>query len=138
MDERTPPTVGVVVSLSVVAVALLPYVLLSSAAAAGLPTYYRQGVVGPWGAALLGLVMTVAFASGRQRRTPPDTVAGATLVLGVAATLLTVEWAVAVDPAVVQSIGTADWLGNHRWVLVGTTLLPPLVAAWYARTLELF
>lgn len=138
MDERTPPTVGVVASLSVVAVALLPYVLLPASAAAAIPTYYDQGLAGPWGPVLLAVVMTVAFASGRQRRTPPDTVAGATLVLGVAAALLALEWAVAVDPAVVQSIGTADWLGSHRWALVGTSLLPPLVAAWYARTLELF
>lgn len=137
MDERTPPTVGALAALSVVAVALLPYVLLPASAAAAIPTYYDQGLAGPWGPALLGLVMAVAFASGRQRRTPPDTVAGATLVLGVAATLLAAEWALAVDPSVVQSIGTADWLGSHRWALVAASALTAAVAVWYARTLDL-
>jgi hypothetical protein len=137
MDQRTPPTVGVVVSLSVVVAVVVPYVALSSAAAAAIPTYYGQGLVGPWGPALLALVSAVAFASGRQNRTPPDTVAGATLALGVATALLAVEWALAVDPAVVQSIGTEDWLGSHRWVVVLASLLPPAVAVWYARTLDL-
>lgn len=137
MDERTAATVGALAALSVVAVALLPYVLLPASAAAAIPTYYDQGLAGPWGPALLGLVMAVAFASGRQRRTPPDTVAGATLVLGVAATLLAAEWALAVDPSVVQSIGTADWLGSHRWALVATSALTAAVAVWYARTLDL-
>ncbi len=137
MDQRTPPTAGIVVSLVVVGVVVLPYVALSASAAAAIPTYYGQGVVGPWGAGLLGLVMVVAFAAGRQRRTPPDTAAGATLVCAVASVLLALQWALAVEPAVVQSIGTADWLGSHRWALVGAAVADVVVAVWYARSLSL-
>lgn len=137
VDRRTPPTVGVVISLSVVGVVVAPYLILEPAAAAAVPTYYEQGLVGPWGAGLLALVACVAFAGGRQNRTPPDTAAGATLALGVAAALLAAEWALSVDPAIVQSIGTADWLSVHRFLLVGASALVAVVAGWYALTLDL-
>lgn len=137
MDQRTPPGAGVVVSLAVVVAVLAPYLLLSPQAASAVPAYYGYGLVGPWGPGLLALVATVAFAAGRRGRTPPETVAGATLALGIAAVVLAAEWALAVDPALVQSIGTADWLGTHRWVLVGLAALLPVVAGWYAATLEL-
>jgi len=137
MDQRTPPTAGVVASLAVVAVVALPYVLLSPRAAAGVPTYYDRGLVGPWGPALLSMVALIAFAGGRQRRTPPDTAAGATLVLCLVATLLSVEWLLAVDPGVVQQLGTADWLSVHRFLLVGASVLATLAAAWWAVVLDL-
>lgn len=85
----------------------------------------------------MALVATVAFAGGRQRRTPPDTAAGAALVLAVVATLVTAEWALAVDPAVVQQIGTADWLSAHRLVLVAVAVVDAAVATWYAAVLDL-
>lgn len=137
MDQRTPPTAGILASLAVVSVVALPYVLLSPQAAAGLPTYYDHGLAGPWGPALLSLVALIAFAGGRQRRTPPGTAAGATLVLCLAATLLSVEWALAVQPSVVQQLGTADWLSLHRFLLVGASTLSTLAAAWYAVALDI-
>ncbi len=137
MDQRTPPTAGILAALAVVAVVALPYVLLSPRAAAGLPTYYDRGLVGPWGPALLSMVALVAFAGGRQRRTPPDTAAGATLVLCLTATLLALEWTLAVDPAVVQGLGTADWLSVHRYLLVGACALATLAAAGWALVLDL-
>lgn len=137
MDQRTPPTAGMVASLAVVAVVALPYVLLSPQAAAGLPTYYDRGLVGPWGPALLAMVALIAFAGGRQRRTPPDTAAGATLVLCLAATLLSVEWALAVDVGVVQQLGTAGWLSVHRFLLIGASALATLAAIGWAFVLDL-
>jgi hypothetical protein len=133
MDQRTPPTVGVVVSALVVVAAVGPLVVLPDPG--GLETYYASGIVGAWGVALLALVTVVAFAAGRQLRTEPDTVAGATLVVGVAMVLVGLEWALAVDPAVLQSSTTAAWMANHRWAVVGTSLGVPAVAVWYARAI---
>jgi hypothetical protein len=133
MDQRTPPTVGLVVSLVVLGVVAGPLFVLSNPG--GLETYYASGLVGAWGVALLALVAVVAFAAGRQRRTEPDTVAGATLVVGVAMVLLGLQWALAVDPVVLQSSTTAAWMANHRWAVVATSLGVPAVAVWYARAI---
>lgn len=135
MDERTPPTVGIVACLAVLVAIVGPFFALPPQATAGLGPYYRSGLAGGWGVGLLALVALVAFAGGRQRRTDPETVAGATLVVGVATLLVSVEWALAVNPEVVQTVGTATWLGVHRWVVVACSAVVPVAAAWYARTL---
>jgi hypothetical protein len=43
------------------------------------------------------------------------------------------QWALSVDAAVVASIGTATWLGWHRWLLLAVTLLVPAAAYGYYR-----
>jgi hypothetical protein len=133
MDLRIPPTVGVAVSLLVIGVVAGPIVVLSNPG--GLGAYYASGLVGGWGVALLAIVTVVAFAAGRQRRSDPETVAGATLVVGIAMTVLGLQWALAVDPSVLQSSTTAAWMANHRWAVVGTSLGVPAVAVWYARAI---
>jgi hypothetical protein len=138
VHERVPPTVGLLGTLAVAAVAVAPYVVLPPTESAGLSVYYDFGFVGPWGVALLALVAGIAFAAGRQDRTPAETAAGTTLGLGVAMALLALQWALAVDESVVLQLGTADWLQHHRWVFVAVTLLVPASAAWYARELRLF
>jgi len=137
MDQRTPPTVGILASLAVVAVVAAPYVLLSPQAAAGVPTYYDGGLAGPWGPALLSTVALIAFAGGRQRRTPPDTAAGATLVVCVAATLLAAGWALTVEPSVVRQLSAAGWLSLHRFLLVGAAAVATLAAVGWALVLDL-
>jgi hypothetical protein len=138
VDERVPPTVGLLGTLAVAAVAVAPYVALPPSESTGLSVYYDFGFVGPWGVALLALVAGIAFAAGRQDRTPAETAAGATLGLGVVMVLLALQWALAVDGSVVLQLGTADWLQHHRWAFVAVTLLVPASAAWYARELRLF
>jgi uncharacterized membrane protein len=133
MDERIPPTVGILVCLVVVAVVVAPFLVLPPSESAGLSTYYASGIAGGYGVGLLALVALVAFAGGRQRRTEPDTVAGATLVVGVGMVVLALQWALAVDAEVLQSITTAAWMADHRWVLVGLSALVPVASGWYAR-----
>lgn len=135
MDDRIPPLVGAVGASSLILGVLVPYLALPSAEASGLSTYYGYGLVGPLGIAVLAVFVLVAFLSGVGERTDPGTVAGTTLVLGVAVVVLTLEWALAVDPEVVQSIGTGAWLNWHRWVLVGLAASMPAAAAAYARVL---
>jgi hypothetical protein len=84
-----------------------------------------------------GLVATIAFAGGRQGRTDAETVAGATLAIGLLLPVIALQWAFAVDPAVLQSITSAAWMGSHRWAVLATTIPVPIVAAWYAWTLDL-
>ncbi len=137
MDDRTVAALGVLASLAAIGAVAAPYVLLPSAEASGLSTYARYGVVGPWGVVLFALVTTVAFAAGRQRRTDPATAAGATVAVGLVAALVAVEWALAVDPDVVASITTTEWLSVHRWVVAGLTAAIPAVGFAYARVLDL-
>lgn len=137
VDERVPPTVGLLGALAVAVVAAAPYVALPSADAAGLGVYYGYGLVGPWGVTLLGVVTAVAFAAGRQGRTPPETAAGATVGLGVVMAVLALQWALVVDESVVFQLTTAEWIEYHRWALVAAAVLVPVSAGWYAKTLRL-
>ncbi|SNZ03482.1 hypothetical protein SAMN06269185_0288 [Natronoarchaeum philippinense] len=135
---RTPPTAGIVASLASVVLVFAPFLALSGGEVSGLQTYYAQGVVGPWALAVLGLLSTVAFAAGREERSDPVTMAGATLVFGIAATMIALVWAVSVPEQLVQQIGTASWLAYHRWLLVVTAIGALVSSVWYVRALELF
>ncbi|PSQ15909.1 hypothetical protein BRD00_12920 [Halobacteriales archaeon QS_8_69_26] len=137
MDDRIPPLAGAVGAASLVLGVLAPYFVLSAPEASGLSTYYGYGLVGPLGIAVLTVFLLVAFLAGVGERTGPGTIAGTTLVLGVVVLALTLQWALAVDPVVVQSIGEGVWLDDHRWVLVGLAASMPAAAAGYARSLGL-
>ncbi|NHN47344.1 hypothetical protein G9464_07010 [Halostella sp. JP-L12] len=137
VDETVPPSVGLLGALAVVAAAVLPYVALPSADVSGLQVYYGYGLVGPWGVTLLAVVVGVAFAAGRQDRTPPEVAAGATVGLGVVMVLLALQWAFAVDETVVFQLSTAEWIEYHRWAFAAVTLLVPASGGWYARALRL-
>jgi len=138
VDETVPPTLGLLGTLAIAAVAAAPYVALPAAEASGLDLYYSAGFVGPWAITMLALVAAIAFAAGRQGRTPPETAAGATLGLGLIMTALAAIWAVSVDASLVLQIGTADWIEYHRWLFLATTFVVPAAATFYARVLRLF
>lgn len=125
------PTAGIVVCLLVLGLLAAPYLLLS-APGTGLGVYYSGGPLGVGAVAFLAVLLVVVFLSGRQRRTPPDTVAGIALVGGVAALLFALLWAVSVDADNVYSF-TAQWMAYHRWVVVAASGLLPATAAVYAR-----
>lgn len=132
-----PPTAGIVASVVTVLVVFVPFAVLSSAEISGLQTYYGHGIVGPWPVAMLGLLSIVAFAAGRQERTDPVTIAGATTVFGVAAAAIALYWALAVPSDLVQQLGTAAWLGYHRWLLAVAAVGIVTSALWYVRALDL-
>ena len=134
-DERTPATAGILASVAALAVVFGPYLVLTSNELAGLRAYYSYGLVGPWAVAMLALVSIVAFAAGREHRTDPVTIAGATLVFGVVAAVIALLWAVSVPGELVQQIGTAAWLSYHRWLLAATSVGLLASAGWYTRAL---
>lgn len=134
-DLRTPPTLGIVACLLVIVTVAAPYVLLSDAGAGGLPAYYDHGPVGPWVVTLLAIVALVAFAAGREERSDPLIIAGATLVMGLFIVGTATLWALSVPTAFVQQLGTESWLEYHRWALVTTAALVPIAGGWYGRVL---
>jgi len=133
---RLAPTVGIVASLAVIVVLVVPYAIVEGGSGVG--TYFAAGSVNPLVVGLFAAVAIIVFAAGRQGRSPPDLVAGAALVLGVFMTALAALWAVSVPQSVVTQLSTATVLQYHRGVLVLTTLAVPIVATWYARALQIF
>lgn len=142
--RRLAPTFGIVASLGVVALLLVPYAVVDAADASN---YYGAGVLSPWISGLLALVAVVVFAAGREDRTAPETAAGIGVGLGLALAVVTVLWAVTVpsevpvqlttDRPIVGPVSTADVLESHRWVLAVVSMVVPVAGAWYARTLEI-
>lgn len=136
--QQRPPTAGIVACLCYLLAVLAPYLLLEGPVTAGLETYYNgYGIAGPQFLAALALVGIVLFAAGREARTQPDYAAGLTLVLGFVLTLFALAWAVAVPTEVVLSLGEADWLEYHRWLVAASAAAIVAASAWYARALDL-
>lgn len=133
---RLAPTVGIVASLAVLAVLAAPYLIVEGGS--GVATYYDAGAGNPLILGLFAAVAIIVFAAGRQERSPPDLVAGATLTLGLFMTGLATLWAVTVPQSLVTQLTTEVILGYHRGALVVATLGVPLAAAWYARALRIF
>ncbi|MFC4406218.1 DUF7548 family protein [Haloarchaeobius iranensis] len=135
VDVRTPPTVGIAAGIGFVIAVFAPYVALSSSGVAALETYYGYGLVAPTYLTLFALVGIVVLAAGREARTAPDLAAGVALVIGFAATLLTLLWATGVEESVVSSIGTETWLAYHRWVVLALGVVFTGTSVWYADVL---
>ncbi|MCL9813974.1 DUF7548 family protein [Natranaeroarchaeum aerophilus] len=135
-QPRTPPTLGIAACVLILVLVALPYLLLSEAGAGGIAAYYDHGGVGLWVVTILTTVALVAFAAGRQGRSDPVMMAGATLVFGLFILGSTLVWALSVPAAFVQQLGTETWLGYHRWALVGLSALVPIAGVWYAVTLD--
>ncbi|WP_254838094.1 DUF7548 family protein [Natronomonas marina] len=144
-SRRLAPTLGIVASLSVVGLLLVPYAVVDGTAVGN---YYGSGLLSPWVGGLLALVAVVVFAAGREERTEPETAAGIGVGLGLAAFVVAAVWAVTVpaevplqlttDEPLVGPLTTGTVLEYHRWVLAATAALVPAAGAWYAKTLRLF
>ena len=134
--SRLAPTVGIVASLVVLVVLAAPYAVVDAGSAVG--AYYGAGDVNPLVVGLFALVAVIVFAGGREGRSSPDLVAGAALVLGTFMVVLAALWALTVPESLVQQLSTATILQYHRWALVLSTLVVPVSAGWYARTLGIF
>jgi hypothetical protein len=143
--RRLAPTLGIVASLALVGLLLVPYAVVDGGAVAN---YYGAGVLSPWVGGLLALVAGVVLAAGREDRTEPETAAGVGVGLGLAVFVVAALWAVTVpaevplqlttDRPLVGPLTTATLIEFHRWVLAAVALLLPAAGAWYARSLRLF
>ena len=143
-SRRLAPTLGVLASLAVVALLVLPYTILEPGEVG---TYYGAGAVSPWLGGVLAPLAVVVYAAGREERTAPATAAGVGLGLGLALALVAVLWAVTVptevplqlttDEGLLGPVSTADVLESHRWVLAVVSVGVPASGGWYARTLGL-
>lgn len=131
---RLPPTLGIASALATALVVLFPYVAVTGEDASAVGLYYASGVVGPNVVGLFAGIALVAFAAGRQGRTEPDTIAGATLVLGLVTLAIALAWALTADTEIALNT-SATWLPTLRWVLVGTAAVLPVSALWYAEVL---
>ena len=144
-SRRVAPTLGIVASLAVVVLLVIPYPIVDDAPAVA--AYYGAGAITPWAAGLMALVAVIVFAAGRENRTDPETAAGAGLGCGVATFLVAVLWAVTVPVDVplqlleaeplVGPLSTAVVIEYHRWMLVVAAVGPAIAGAWYARSLGL-
>ena len=143
-DRRLAPTVGIVASLLVVVLLVVPYGLVDGEAVAN---YYGAGVLSPWVGGLLALVAVVVFAAGREDRTDPETAAGFGLGLGVAAVAVVALWAATVpaevplqlttDEPLVGPLSTGTVVEYHRWLTTVVGLVVPAAGVWYAKALRL-
>jgi hypothetical protein len=128
---RTAPAAGIVACLLLLVVAFAPAVVVE---ATGVGAYYAAGPIGLPAVGFLTALGVVAFLSGRQGRTDAATVAGFTVVLGVAVLGLSVLWAVSIDPTVLFSFPAEyAWLEWHRWAVLAASIGVPASAGLYAR-----
>lgn len=136
-QRRLAPLVGIVGSLAVAGLLLVPYGLVRESPGTSVATYYGTGVVNPLFAGVLALVLIIVLAAGRQERTDPVLAAGVALSLGLFLVGLTALWAVTVPVEVVVGMDAPTVLEFHRWATVGVAGLVPLASAWWAHTLGL-
>jgi hypothetical protein len=132
-NDTVAPSAGAVASLLLAVVVFAPALAIS--AGNGLVAdYYASGPVGVSIVGFLGLLSVVVFLAGAQERTEPATVAGLTLVLGVAMLALSALWAFSVDQTLLFSFPAEyAWIENHRWAVVAVCAAIPVAAGVYAR-----
>lgn len=130
-SRRLAPGVGVGACLATLAALLAPFVLVTDTGT-GLGVYYRSGPFGAGVVGFLATVLVIVFLSGAQERRDPATVAGIAVVGSLALVAFTVIWATAVDPVTVVSFPAA-WMGWHRWLVVGVTLVSVVAAVAFTR-----
>lgn len=143
--RRAAPALGIVASLAVVAVLLVPYLVIDEGA--DVATYYGAGAITPWAGGLMALVAVIVFAAGLKSRTDPETAAGAGVGLGAVVFLVAALWAVTVPMEVPLQLTTADPLFGglttgtvieyHRWLLAAVAAVVPAAGGLYARALGL-
>lgn len=128
-SEQFPPGLGIVASLAVLVLVAVPYLVVPPS---GMAVYYDAPLAGPLAVGMFAAVTAIAFAAGYTGRSEPETIAGATLVLGLFMVMLGGLWALSVPDETVGSLSSNAMLSYHRWLLVVVTLVVPASAAWYA------
>lgn len=135
--ERTAASVGILAFLLTAGAVAAPYVLLAPDLVGTVQDYYANGAVTPFAPGLLGLIGAIVFASGRERRSDPDLVAGITLAIGVFSFVVALQWALAFRPDLVASTEALEFMSTHRWSVPAGALLETVTALWYAASRRL-
>jgi hypothetical protein len=128
---RVPGLLGVLAAVTGVLALGAPAIDVVAPDVTGVGTYYAQGVLGGvFAGVLAGLLLVVAIAliGVRREGTDPALASGVGVGLGIVATVLTLEWALAVDPELVASLGRATWLASHRWAVLAVVAVVPVAA----------
>jgi hypothetical protein len=138
MDQsRLAPLGGIVASLCVAGLLVLPYGVVRESPGTAVAGYYGSGAVNPLFAGVLALVLVIVFAAGREERTDPVLAAGVGLSFGLFVVGLTGLWAVTVPPDFVFGMAAHRFLTYHRWAMAGMAVFAPVASLWWARTLGL-
>jgi hypothetical protein len=130
-STRVPGFLGVLAAVGGVLGLGLPAIDAFAPDVTGLGTYYAQGALGGvFTGVLAGLLLVVAVALiGVQRgQSDPALASGVGVGLGLVATALTLEWALAVEADLVASLGRATWLAWHRWAVLAVVAVVPVAA----------
>lgn len=136
-EERTAAGLGALACLLTAAAVAAPYVLLEPDQLSTVDAYYAVGVVTPLAPGLLGLIGAIVFASGRERRSDPDLVAGITLAIGMFSFVVALQWALAFQPSLLPSTQALAFMTTHRWTVPAAALLETVAALWYAGSRQL-
>lgn len=126
--ERAAGWFGILASVVLVILTILPYIVGRTAAVGA---YYTVGVGNPLLAALFAMIAIVAFAAGLYRRSDPALIAGVTLVLGLFILVLALTWALAVTPELIGGVTAIDAARHHRWLIVIASIAITTAAATY-------
>lgn len=132
---RLAPLVGIVGSLGVAGLLVVPYALVRESPGTAVATYYGNGAVNPLFAGVLALVLVIVLAAGREGRTDPGLAAGVGLTFGLFLVGLTALWAVTVPREIVFGMAAPRTLTYHRWLLAGVAAVVPVASAWWTRML---
>ena len=125
-SDQVAPYLGAVGCLLVVIVASAPFAVIDEQSQL-VASYYAAGPLGLTGVIFLGVLGVVIFLSSVRGRADAALVAGIMLVVGVAMLLLSVLWAVSLDPELTERFLAAyPWMAYHSW---STVALSGLVAA---------
>lgn len=131
MDRRAPATataIGLLACVGLFATLAWPYLALPESARVAIGRYYWTGLFGVPVLAAFAAPAVVILLAGWRGRSDPATVAGATIAIGVAMTVMAVEWALAVRGASVEI-----WLAFHPWLVVAFVALLPISGLVAAR-----
>lgn len=128
--ETAAAGVGVTSGVLVAILVVLPYALGPPAAVGA---YYAVGSVGPPVAALFALLASLALLAALRGRTDPAVAAGAAVVLGAVATLLSLSWALAATTDLVGGFTTIDAARYHRHAVLLAAAGVLVGGGWYAR-----
>ena len=126
---------GVAACLALIAAVFGPYLLgIGDTPGTTAAAYYGSGPFGLYAVAFLALLSVVAFLAGTRGSADPGVAAGVATVLGTGVLAGAGLWALAVNPAVLNSFPPGySWLTYHRWAVVAVAAVVPVCALAYAR-----